>query len=52
MSVAEWADTYGIQHWQILWSSYRKMAWVGFELTDWAIKAWVQLVCRANDVER
>ena len=47
MSVAEWVDTYGIHHWRILWSSYRKLAWVGFEptttefrsdaLTDWAI---------------
>ena len=33
MSVAEWADTYGIHHWRILWSSYRKLAWVGFEPT-------------------
>ena len=33
MSVAEWADTYGIHHWRILWSSYRKLAWVGFEHT-------------------
>ena len=40
-------DIYGIYHWQVLWSSYRKLAWVGFEpkatefysnaLTDWAI---------------
>ena len=22
---------YGIHHWRILWSSYRKLAWVGFE---------------------
>ena len=53
MSVAEWADTYGIHHWRILWSSYRKLAWVGFEptttkfrsdaLTDGAIRSWVQL---------
>ena len=52
MSVAEWTDTYGIHHWRILWSSYRKLAWVGFEpmisefrsdaLTDWAIRPWVQ----------
>ena len=33
MSVAEWADAYGIHHWQILWSNYRKLAWVGFEPT-------------------
>ena len=31
MSVAEWADTFGIHHWEILWSSYGKLAWVGFE---------------------
>ena len=46
MSVAEWVDTYGIHHRRIIWSSYRKLAWVGFEptttefhsdaLTDWA----------------
>ena len=44
---------YGIHHRRILWSSYRKLAWVGFEptttefhsdaLTDWAIRPWVQL---------
>ena len=33
MSVVEWTDTYGIYHWRILWSSYRKLAWVGFEPT-------------------
>ena len=33
MSVAEWPDTYGIQHQRISWSSYRKLAWVGFECT-------------------
>ena len=33
MSVAKWADTYGIHHWRTLWSSYRKLAWVGFEPT-------------------
>ena len=61
MSVAESADTYGIHHWRILWSSYRKLAWVGFEptttefrsdaLTDWAIRPWVQLTLRANFVQ-
>ena len=45
MSVVEWIDTYGIHHWRILCSSYRKLAWLGFEptttefrsdaLTDW-----------------
>ena len=58
MSVAEWADIYGIHYWRILWSSYRKLAWVGFEpattefrsysLTDWAIRPWVQLALRIN----
>ena len=58
MSVAEWVDTYGIHHRRILWSSYRKLAWVGFEptttefrsdaLSDWAIRPWVQLALRAN----
>ena len=33
MSVAEWADTYGIHHWRILLSSHRKLAWVRFEPT-------------------
>ena len=51
--VAEWIDTYGIHHWKIFGSSYRKLAWVGFELTtteshsdatnDWAIRPWVPL---------
>ena len=53
---------YGIHHWQILWSSCRKLAWVEFEptttkfrshaLTDWAI-IWprVQLRLRANFVQ-
>ena len=45
---------YGIHYWRFLWSSYRKLAWVGFEptttefrsdaLTDWAIRPWVQLI--------
>ena len=52
---------FGIHHWRILWSSYRKLAWVGFEttttefrsdvLTDWAIRPWVQLALRANVVQ-
>ena len=33
MSVAEWVDTYGIHHWRIIWSSYRKLACVEFEPT-------------------
>ena len=31
MSVAEWAHTYGINHWRILIRGYRKLAWVLFE---------------------
>ena len=52
---------YGIHYRRILWSSYRKLAWVGFEptttefrsdaLTDWTIKPWVQLALRANSVQ-
>ena len=59
--VVEWIDTYGINHWRIFTSSYRKLAWVGFEpmttefcsdaLTDWAIRPWVQLTLRANFVQ-
>ena len=47
-----------IHHWQIFWSSYRTLAWVGFEppttefcsnaLTDWAMRPWVQLALRAT----
>ena len=59
MSVPEWTDdTYGIHQWIILWSSYRKLAWVGFEpmttefcldaLYNWAITPWVQLALRSN----
>ena len=50
-----------IHHWQILCNSYRKLAWVGFEpattelrsdaLTDWAIRAWVELTLRAKFVQ-
>ena len=50
---------YGIHHRRIVWSSYRKLAWVGFEsmttefgsdaLTDWAIKSCVQL-CTAPPI--
>ena len=52
---------YGMHHWLILWSSYKKLAWMGFEsmttefhsdtLADWAIRPWVQLVLRANFVQ-
>ena len=61
MSVAEWTDIHGIHHWRIVWSSYRNLAWVGFEpiatefrsdaLTDWAIRSWVQVALRANFVQ-
>ena len=49
-----------IQHWRILWSCYRKLAWAGLEptttefrsdsLSDWAIRPWVQLALRVNFV--
>ena len=29
-------DWYGIHHWRILWSGYRKLAWVEFEHTTTA----------------
>ena len=55
---AEWIDTYGIQHWRIFRSNYRKVAWVGFvstttefrsdTLINWTFKAWVELALRAN----
>ena len=58
--VVEWINTYGIHHWRIFRSSYRKLAWVGSEptttefpsdaLTDWAIKPCIQLALRANFV--
>ena len=58
---AEWIDAYGIHHWRIFRSSYRKLAWVGFEpmttefrsdaLTDCPITPWVQLALRANSVQ-
>ena len=54
-------DTHGIHHWMVIWSSYRKLAWIGFEptttefcsdaVTDWAIKPWVQLTLRANFIQ-
>ena len=53
--------TYGIHHWSIFRSSYRKLARVGFEPTttefrsvaptDWAIRPWVQVALRANFVQ-
>ena len=61
MSVAEWTDTYGIYHWRIIWSCYRKLAWVVCEprttefcsnaLTDWAIRPWAQFALRATFVQ-
>ena len=52
---------YGVYHRRILWSSYRKLAWVRFEhtttkflsdvLTNWTIRSWVQLALRANFVQ-
>ena len=47
-------NMYCIHHWRIIWRSYSKLAWVGFEpattefrsdaLTDWAFWPWVQYV--------
>ena len=52
---------YGIHHWRIVSSSYRKLAWVVFKptttefcsdtVTDWAIRPWVQLALRTNFVQ-
>ena len=57
----EWIDTYGIHHWRIFRSNYRKWAWARFKptttefrsdaLTDWAIRPWVQVALRANLVQ-
>ena len=33
--VAEWIGKYGIHNWMILRSSYKKMAWMGFEPTTY-----------------
>ena len=54
----ESTDTYCIHDQGIVWSSYRKLAWVAFEptttefrsndVTDWAIRPWVQLALTAN----
>ena len=54
-------NRYGVHHRKVLWSSYRKLAWVGFEpttngfrsdvLTDWAIRPWVQLALRAKFIQ-
>ena len=59
--VAESIDAYGIHHWRVFRSNYRKLAWLGFEptttefcsdsLTDWAIRPCVQLTLRANFVQ-
>ena len=56
----EWSDTYGIQHWSILWRSNRKLAWEGFKtttnefileaLTNCVIGPWIQLAFRATVV--
>ena len=52
----------GIHHRRILWCSYRKFAWVGFELTtnefrsdaltDWDMRPWLQLSLRAKLVHQ
>ena len=55
---------YIMRHQRIIWSSYRKLTWVGFEptitespefhsdaLTDWAIRPWAQLALKADFVQ-
>ena len=52
---------YGIHHWRILCSNYRKLSWLGFQsgttefcsetLVPWDIRPWVQLASRANFVQ-
>ena len=47
---------YSIHHRRILWSSYRKLAWVGFQPTTTefhsnALTPWVQLTLKANFVQ-
>ena len=54
-------DTYGIDHWRVLWRRDRNFSCVGFESTttefrsnaptDWAIRQWVQLALRAKFVQ-
>ena len=61
ISVVEWTETYNVHHWRILWSSHRKLTWVGFEhrktvirssaLSHWAIILWVELALRANFIQ-
>ena len=61
MSAAKWTNRYGIHHWRILWSSYRKLAVVRLEpvtsefqseaLTDWARSPWVQLTLSVNFIQ-
>ena len=58
LSISIYLCIYGIHQWRILWSSYRKLAWVGFESTTtefrsdaptyWAIRPRVQLALRVN----
>ena len=60
ISVGDSGDTYGIHYWGILWSSYKKLACVGFEpnttefrsdaLTKSVIRPCVQIALRANFV--
>ena len=41
MSVAEWPDTYGIHHWQIVRNSYRILTWSW----TWTDDHWILLRC-------
>ena len=51
---------HGIHHWRILSSSYRKLAWMEFELTttefhsdaltNWTIRPWERQLCTATPI--
>ena len=43
VSVAESSDTCGIHHRRIIWSSYRKLAWVVFEPSTTTSEFWFYL---------
>ena len=61
ISVAEWADTYGILYWRIFRASNRKLSCMGLEatitilcldaLTNWAIRPGFQIGLRTNFVQ-
>ena len=61
ISVAEWADIYGILYWRIFRASNRKLSCMGLEatitklcldaLTNWAIRPEFQIALRTNFVQ-